>query len=154
MNEFKKFLKFMSKSDEHVLSFCTKDAESTQMSIGFMVLMTGVFAFLSSYFAIQSTFKSEIGAIIIAVIYCSAIMAFDREIVSASDKKAILIRIPFAVLIGIVISFPLEMKLLDGRISAEVTKDVNERNRPAVWRLNRSPHDAWSDRRLYLQNRR
>jgi ABC-type transport system involved in multi-copper enzyme maturation permease subunit len=109
----------------------------TQTSIGFMVLITGVFAFISSFFAIQSTFKSNAAAFFIACVYSVAIMAFDREIVSATNKWALALRVPFAILIGLVISFPLEMKLLEGRITAQIMKDVEERNMPAIKEIDR-----------------
>lgn len=128
-------LLFLSKTDLHALQFCTPETRMTQASMGAMVLITGVLAFCSSFFAVHSSFfagTASISAFILsgaaATLYATAIMAFDRDIVAAMDKRAMLIRIPFAMLIGIVIAFPIELKLLEGRITSQIMATIDERN--------------------------
>lgn len=128
-------LLFLSKTDLHALQFCTEETQNTQTSIGAMVLITGILAFASAYFAVSSTLMRgyesplyTLFALLIALIYSAAIMTFDREVVSATDKKAIWLRVPFAILIGFVISAPMELKLQQDRIDAQITQSAEQRN--------------------------
>lgn len=135
-------LLFLSKTDLHALQFCTEQTRNIQNSIGAMVLVTGVMAFLSSFFAIDNTFFRDSESLfapvivtVIALFYATAIMLFDREVVSATNKAAILGRIPFAILIGLVISFPLELKLQQARIDAQILITVDARNADKIKRI-------------------
>ena len=112
VNRFERFLLWFSKTDIEALGFCTNETRMTQISIAIMVICTGVFAFFSSFFAIQSNFQSYIAAMFVAIIYSITIISFDREIVGATDKSGLIVRVPCAILIALVISYPLEMKLL------------------------------------------
>lgn len=134
-----RFLLFLSKTDLHVLQFCTSETRMTLSSVGMMVLITGILAYFSSFFAIESTFfrndESPMAVLIpafISLIYSMAIVTFDREIVSATDKRAALLRIPFAMVIGFVISFPIELKLQQERIDAQILTTVEVRNAPKI----------------------
>lgn len=131
-------LLFLSKTDLHVLQFCTPETRMTQSSVGAMVAITGCFAFISGYFALNSTFfagESSVAAIlipcIIALFYATAIMTFDREVVAA-DKGWLGTgaRIVLATFIGFVISFPIETKLLEDAIRARHEKNVTELSLP------------------------
>lgn len=137
------FFLFLAKTDRHALQFCTEQTNRTQASIGFIVLLTGSFAFMSGFFAVSSVFPApenpglmRAASVAVALLYACTIIAFDREIVSAErslepklgDHLVTLGRIVFAVLIGFVISFPLELKLLEGRIVAQVEQDVERHN--------------------------
>ncbi len=138
-----RFFLFLSRTDLHALQFCADETRSTQSSIGAMVLVTGVMAFVSSFFAIENTFfrhdYSELAlftVIAVASFYALAIILFDREVVSAIDKRAIFIRIPFAFLIGMIISFPLEMKLMQARIDTQITNTAEQRNTENINEVN------------------
>lgn len=126
---------WLSKTDMHALQFCTDETRHNQIAIGVVVLITGIMALMSSYFALQSTVFSDVnglvgalGLLFIPMFYAFAIIIFDREVVSATDKRAALLRIPFAILIGLVISAPIELKLQQGRIDVQITKTVEENN--------------------------
>jgi len=124
----------MSKTDTHVLSFCTRETRMTQQSLGFLVVLTGIFAFYSGFYAVSTTFGNTVIAVPVALVYATAIMAFDRELVSftSEDKRALLLRLPIAVLIGLVISLPLELRLMDKRIDAQIRQLVEARNQTLV----------------------
>lgn len=131
-------LLFLSKTDRHALQVCTPEARMAQTSIGAMVLIAGVLAFCSSFFAVHSSFfgaAASIPAVILsgaaATLYAIAIVAFDRELVAAREKWVTMIRIPLAILIGIVIAFPIELKLFEGRITSEIMATIDERNAEA-----------------------
>jgi hypothetical protein len=135
LNFLERFLLFMSKTEMNILQYCTRATRMTLTSVGGMVVITGILAFFSAYFTIQTCFfKDDVTwmhqtiPIVVASIYSVAIMAFDREIVSSTTIWAGVIRIPFACLIGVVIAFPMELQLQQGRISAELDKMVAERN--------------------------
>lgn len=139
LNWLERLLLFMSKTDLFILQFCTRATRMTLTSVGAMVLITGILAFSSSFFAVKNSFfmaqssaLSWLMPFCVACVYAGAIMAFDREIVSATDKRAARMRIPFAVLIGIVISYPIELQMQHGRITAEINKLAELRNQDKV----------------------
>ncbi|MBK6744450.1 MAG: DUF4407 domain-containing protein [Hydrogenophilales bacterium] len=131
---FQRFLLWLSKTDLHVAwHICTAETLMTQRSIGGMVLTTGIFAWMSSFFAVQSTFFEQSHGffayfipLMVGLFYGSAIMLFDREIVSAPSKNGWMIfaRISFAICLGFVLSYPMEMKLLEGAIKNQVERDT------------------------------
>jgi len=136
LNFLDRFLLFMSKTEMKILMNCTRSTRMTLSSVGGMVVITGVLAFFSAFFTIKSCFfRDDLTwmawgiPVIVATVYSIAIMAFDREIVSSTTLWAGIIRIPFAILIGIVIAFPMELKLQEGRINAELDRMVVERNK-------------------------
>lgn len=131
-------LLFLSKTDRHALQVCTPEARMAQTSLGAMVLIAGVLAFCSSFFAVHSVFfggASSIPAVIgsgaAAMLYATIIMAFDRELVTSREKWVTIIRIPLSILIGMVIAFPIELKLFEGRITSEIMATIDERNAEA-----------------------
>lgn len=144
LNWLERVLLFLSKTELFVLQYCTSATRMTLTSVGAMVAITGILAFSSSFFAVRNSFfradKTLLAILVplfIATIYACAIMAFDREIVSATDKRASVYRIPFAVIIGIVIAFPIELQLQHGRISAELKKFAEVRTKDLTAEINK-----------------
>lgn len=137
MRLISRFFLFLSKTDSHVISFCTFETRITQQSLGFMVLLTGSFAFYSCFYAINSTFDNANVAAMAALLYAVTIMTFDRELVSitSSDKRALVLRVPIAIVMAVFISIPLEMRLMEGRIDAEIVQMVTERNTEATGQI-------------------
>lgn len=130
-----RFLLWMSKTDRHALQYCTPETKMTMTSVGAMVAITGVLAFISAFFAIHSSFfdnewsLATIAAPALAAgLYAVAIATFDREIVSATSKSTAWIRVPFAMLVGVVIAYPMEMKLQEGRVKDEIGRMVEQNN--------------------------
>jgi hypothetical protein len=107
----------------------------TQTSLGVMVFFTGLLAFFSGSYAVYTTFSGSflapVLAIVIGLIYSFMIMLFDREIVSASDKRAVLIRFPLAIVIGFIVAVPLELRLLDDSIQEHLARMTESENKPA-----------------------
>jgi hypothetical protein len=142
-NLLERVLLFMAKAELFVLQYCTRSTRMTLTSVGAMVVITGILAFSSSLFAIKNSFFYEdtrwiaiVVPTLVASLYAGAIMAFDREIVAATDKRAAWMRIPFAFLIGIVISFPIELQLQHGRVVAEIDKMADIRNENKINDIN------------------
>lgn len=126
-NMFNNFLLSLSKTDKHILGDSTEEARKTQLSIGGKVLFTGISAFAPSYFALTSVFGENFYNILISSVYCFGIIIFDREIVLAFEKGAVILRIPFAILIGIVISFPREMRFLREELTRKLIMAYRKR---------------------------
>ena len=133
LGSVERFLLWLSKTDLYAMSVCTYHTRLTLNGLGLMVLFTSILAMLSSIISLSTVIDDKIemkGLIVIicACIYAFGIMIIDREIVGAQDRRALLIRLVFAVMIAIVVSYPIKLKLLDGPIKAEIKQMVEERN--------------------------
>jgi hypothetical protein len=138
----RKFLLFLSKTDTTVIEKCSEATKNSQASLGFFVLLTGVLAFISGSLAVSNMFinadgitnKPQMAVIgwlfsgIIGLVYASLIMAIDREIVAASTKWAVVLRIPLAIIISLVISVPIELQLFDARITKRLVDNMRIEN--------------------------
>ena len=130
----KRLLLYLSKTDDDILRFCPKSSEYQQTSMGAFVLFTGILAFFSATYAASNLFLESAGegqvpllsfrglllSMMIGLLYAMMIMAIDREIVSATQKWAVAFRAPLALIIGVVIAVPLEVKLLEPNIIEEI----------------------------------
>jgi len=123
--------------------------------LGLMVLLTGILAFFSGTYAIYTAFASHEWAIVAALplglVYCTMIIAFDREIVGAQDKRAVLFRLPLAFVIGFIVSVPLELRLLEDSVNKRLNTASQEDNRLILDRL-RSKEDELDTRKKELQD--
>ena len=105
--------------------------------IGATVFFTGLLAFLSSAYAFHTVFKSYVIAVVLGLIWGLMIFNLDRYIVSSITKKDNIFkqfvmafpRIIFACLIAIVISKPIELKLFESEIKAELVSMEQEKYR-------------------------
>lgn len=131
MSILSRFFQFLSKTDRRVIIFCTDHSVKTQVTNGVFVLLTGLFAFLSSMYAVYTTTDDFKVAIPVAVLYAAVIIFIDREIVSAGSRRAALARLPLAFVIGLVISVPLEMRLFAKRIDEQLVEENKGKNRGA-----------------------
>ena len=139
-----KLLFLLSKTDKKIISRCNDRTKMHQRALGLFVLLTALFAFFSGYYALTTIFgiwdefsqsyalnyKEMIIVFACAFLYAMMIAAIDREIVSAKNKGAALLRIPLAIMIGIVISVPIKIKILEGRINQQIRGEQVSRNLP------------------------
>jgi len=130
----------LSKTDPALVSKCNSRTRMHQSSLGLFVLITALFAFLSSYYALTTIFgdwdefsqsyvlsiKDMVLVGICALLYALMIGLIDREIVAAKNKKAALLRIPLAILIGVVVSVPIKIKVLERRINQKIKNEQIE----------------------------
>lgn len=127
MNSISRFFWFCSGA--HIATLEKYPTEHNKyIGIGATIFFTGLFATLSGGYAMYFVFKGDAAAVIFAVlfglIWGLAIFNMDRYIVSsinksASSGKQILQatpRILLAIMIGMVISRPLELKIFDKEI--------------------------------------
>ena len=112
-------------------------SEHTKYSgLGAVLLATFVLATLSAGYAIYTVFGNWLWTIGFAIIWGLIIFNFDRFLVSTmrkygvSRRKQVLMAIPriaLALLIGVVIARPLEMKIFDKEINVKMTENLHKK---------------------------
>src|SRR2546423_4820613 len=104
--------------------------------LGGVLLATFVLAGLSSGYAIYSVFGNWIWTLAFAIIWGLIIFNFDRFLVSTmrkygvSKRKQLLMAIPrlgLALLIGLTIARPLELKLFEKEITVKMTENLHHK---------------------------
>lgn len=143
----KKFFWFCSGA--HVPSLLKSPTEHNKyISIGATVFFTGLFAAIAGAYALYFIFNGSstaiFTAIVFGIIWGAAIFNLDRYIVSTINKNSsplrLLVqaapRIILAVLIGMVISRPLELKIFDKEIKEQLRINYLEMQRARIAALN------------------
>ena len=112
-------------------------SESSKYSgLGAVLLATFVLATLSAGYAIYTVFGNWMWTIGFAIIWGLIIFNFDRFLVSTmrkygvSRRKQIMMAIPriaLALLIGVVIARPLEMKIFDKEINVKMNENLHKK---------------------------
>lgn len=111
---------------------------SKYSGLGAVLLATFVLATLSAGYAIYTVFENWLWTIGFAIIWGLIIFNFDRFLVSTmrkygvSRRKQIMMAIPrlaLALLIGVVIARPLEMKIFDKEINVKMTENLHKKIR-------------------------
>ena len=133
MTRLKDFFLFCSGVDRTILEKCPTD-ENKYMGIGATVFFTGVLAFFSSGYALYTVFDSYLFAVIFGLVWGLMIFNLDRYIVMSMksvgkwwrDWLVAAPRLALAVLLAIVISKPLELKIFEKEINAELVQMEQE----------------------------
>jgi len=111
---------------------------SKYSGLGAVLLATFVLATLSAGYAVYTVFGNWLWTIGFAIIWGLIIFNFDRFLVSTmrkygvSRRKQIMIALPriaLALLIGVVIARPLEMKIFEKEINVKMTKNLHDKIR-------------------------
>jgi len=125
-----RFFQYLSNTDPKVIAspLCSKSVRMTQTMLGVMVFITGIFAFLSASFAVNTAFESTSLAVLVGFFWGAMIIWFDRSIVSTKNKLAILGRVPIALMIGLTVSIPLELKLFEDRLDKFLNQESQKEN--------------------------
>ncbi len=147
MNAISRFFWFCSGA--HISTLEKHPTEHNKYTgIGATIFFTGLFAALSGGYAMYFVFKGDAGAIFFAllfgIIWGLAIFNMDRYIVSSINKsgstgKQLLQatpRILLAIMIGIVISRPLELKIFDKEIKERLKVSYLNNQRSNIDTLN------------------
>ena len=127
MQKIKNFLLFCAGVDRNILEKAPTD-ENKYLGIGGTVLFTGILAFFSGGYALYTVFDNVFIAIIFGIIWGLMIFNLDRYIVlsmksSGSWFKDFMVAFPrlvLAVFLALVISKPLELKIFEKEIDAEL----------------------------------
>lgn len=147
MNSISRFFWFCS--GVHIPTLEKHPTEQNKyFGIGATIFFTGLFATLSGGYAMYFVFKGDAGAWLFAVlfglIWGLAIFNMDRYIVSSINKNAstgkqilqATPRILLAIMIGMVISRPLELKIFDKEIRARLKVSYLNNQRSKIDTLN------------------
>ncbi|MBK9337506.1 MAG: DUF4407 domain-containing protein [Lewinellaceae bacterium] len=127
MKNTQNFFLFCSGVEHSILERCPSDVNK-YVGIGATVFFTGVLAFISSGYALYTVFESYWAAIPFGIIWGLMIFNLDRYIVLSMksngswwrDWLVALPRLALAILLALVISKPLEMKIFEKEIQAEL----------------------------------
>ena len=127
MKTLQQFFLFCSGVDHSILEKCPSD-RNKYMGIGATVFFTGVLAFFSSGYALYTVFESWWASLAFGLVWGLMIFNLDRYIVLSMksygkwwrDWMVALPRLGLAVLLAVVISKPLEMKIFEKEIKAEL----------------------------------
>lgn len=142
MKDLKDFFLLCAGTDPNILKRSPIDVNK-QIGIGATVLFTAVFASIAAAYALNFVFDSLWMAIPFGILWGLMIFNLDRYIVSSIRNRGslmrrlwmVLPRLAVAVIIAIVIAAPLEMKLFEKEINAELTvinQEVAERQDEAL----------------------
>lgn len=120
---FRNFFWFCSGANKNILKRCPTESNK-YAGIGGTVLFTGVFAAISSSYALYTVFRNEWIAIAFGLVWGSMIFNLDRFIVSSMKKRNNFFRelgmafprLLLAILLAFVISKPLELKIFEREI--------------------------------------
>lgn len=127
MQNLKDFFLFCSGVDRSILDRVPSD-ENKYVGIGGTIFFTGVLAFFSAAYALFTIFDGYVMAVLFGIIWGLMIFNLDRYIVSSMKSKGgffgnfatALPRLAMAVLLALVISKPLELKIFEKEINAEL----------------------------------
>lgn len=127
MKTLQQFFLFCSGVDHSILEKCPTD-RNKYMGIGATVFFTGVLAFFSSGYALFTVFESWWASLAFGLVWGLMIFNLDRYIVLSMksygkwwrDWLVALPRLALAILLAVVISKPLEMKIFEKEIKAEL----------------------------------
>lgn len=161
----KKLLLFLSKTDIDIYNECPKSAKNTQLAFGLFVLLTGILAFCSGTYAILNMFTdfdwetkkvsfSNSGymfAPILGAFYALMIIAIDREVVAAKNKTTAFSRLLLAIVIGVIVAVPIELKLLEGKIEKKLIENYKLENKDESDKMRQGTNELKSKRNR-LQN--
>ncbi|MCK9329944.1 MAG: DUF4407 domain-containing protein [Candidatus Cloacimonetes bacterium] len=142
MNRFSSFLLWLSKTNPTYFKMCPKHVQWQRTALALFILCTWTLAFITGCYFVKSIFLNYddgtgtmyvsflgwVASIIFGLFWASFIAMTDRESISAGSKFAIVCRLVLAVLIGYVISIPLEMQIFSDRIMKELTISAHEVN--------------------------
>ncbi len=127
MSAIKNFFLFCSGIDHEILEKCPSDTNK-YLGIGATIFFTGVLAFFSAGYALFTVFDSWLAAVVFGLVWGMMIFNLDRYIVSSMKSKGsfgrdfivAFPRLVLAVLLALVISKPLELKIFEKEINAEL----------------------------------
>lgn len=136
MKKLNKFLWWCAGANIEVLEECKTD-HAKYFGVGGTILFTALMASLAGGYAFETAFHSQPLSIVFGLFWGLLIFNLDRYIVSTIGKgdgtqkitweewKIAMPRLLMAILLGFVISTPLELKLFEDEIELEITANKN-----------------------------
>lgn len=125
-------------ANQHLLEKCPTD-HIKYGNIGATVVMTACMAGISMIYALHAVFEATWAAVLMGLIWAGVIFLIDRSIVASMRKPSreaafwswatwgevpfVVVRFGVAIIIALTISKPLEVKIFERRIAAQIDKD-------------------------------
>lgn len=133
MNSIEQFFLMCSGANPSILKKSPTDINK-YIGIGATIFFTGLLAMISASYAIFTVFDSWLSALCFGLVWGLMIFNLDRYIVSSMKRRGSLVvdfftalpRLILAVIISIVISKPLELKIFEKEINAEIVSMEQE----------------------------
>jgi Domain of unknown function (DUF4407) len=130
----KQFFITCSGADKQIINSCANGEQNKYAGIGATVFFTALLAWIAAAYALYTVFDNVYLATFFGFIWGLLIFNLDRFIVSTIRKRdkfgqellQATPRIVLAVIIAIVISKPLEIKIFEKEINAEILKEKNQ----------------------------
>lgn len=130
----KQFFITCSGADTQIINSCANGEQNKYAGIGATVFFTALLAWIAAGYALYTVFDNVYLATFFGFIWGLLIFNLDRFIVSTVRKRdkfrqellQATPRIVLAVIIAIVISKPLEIKIFEKEINAEILKEKNQ----------------------------
>lgn len=134
MNILTKALLSLSRTDPLAIADCPPSVVQARASLGLVVLLSFFLAAGSAFLALQLVFGDGLWTRFWALFYGVLVATINREFVATTTHSwlRVAVRIVFAVLVGVTIALPLEMRLFKGRIEGEISQLVATRNAPTM----------------------
>ena len=133
MNQLKLFFWQCAGTNKSILSNCPSES-SKYVGIGATIFFTGIFAALAGGYALFTVFDSYWVAALFGLLWGLMIFNLDRYIVTSMRKNgepqqewlAAAPRLVLAIIIAIVIAKPLELKIFEKEVDAEIAHMIQE----------------------------
>lgn len=133
MNRLKEFFWQCAGANKSILNNCPSES-SKYVGIGATIFFTGTFAALAGGYALFTIFDSYWIAALFGIVWGLMIFNLDRFIVSSMRKNgeprqewlSAIPRIVLAIIISIVIAKPLELKIFEKEVEAEISLMIQE----------------------------
>ncbi len=124
------FLYYCAGSDWQLLQRCGRWERFRHSAIGTFVILTGLLAFVSGGYALSTVFEDSLQlAISVAALWGFLIFSLDRFIVMAMAETSVwrrtvhaLPRLLLAIFIALVVARPLELRIFEEEIEAEIAR--------------------------------
>ncbi|MFP5437331.1 MAG: DUF4407 domain-containing protein [Bacteroidia bacterium] len=130
----KQFFIICSGADKNIIGTCSNGEQNKYAGIGATVFFTALLAWIASAYALYTVFDNVYTAAFFGFVWGLLIFNLDRFIVSTIRKRdkfrqellQATPRIVLALIIAIVISKPLEIKIFEKEINAQLLKEKND----------------------------
>jgi hypothetical protein len=129
------FLFWASKTDPRLAAVCSNCARSTQAAFGVFVCFTTAMAFCAAYYTLYTLGVVAPWTEWVAAAYSIFLMVLEREIVGGIDKATAWIRLLLALIIGTIISVPVELRVFESRVNQELARQYRQDNKDQLEEL-------------------
>ena len=133
---------WLSNTDPSIYAKCRTNVQWKRTGFSLFVLITGIFALITSSYFIRTMFSSYnevtktievsvtgwVVSFIVGILWMILIVNIERMIISATNRWIALLRFPLAFLIGYNVAIPLELQLFSSRINKALMESSKVEN--------------------------